>query len=112
VLLHQWWWLRWYERVGEASMFLTMLAGGLVFTLWSPQGFVGKAGDVRVVRRASWLLMAGAAAALGASLAWRGDTRFAAVLPIIGLSWLNRLLLRWGDVNNRRSAAVAITSDS
>lgn len=67
----QWWWLKGYQRMGEASLFLSMLGVGLVATVFTPTGFVAADGPRRKGVVASW-----------------------AVLPVIALSWLNRLLAR------------------
>lgn len=63
-------------------------------TAGSRAGFVGASSAPRgaVVRASIWLLVA-AAAALAASVAFRGDRYLAAVFPIIGLAMLQRLLL-------------------
>jgi hypothetical protein len=46
------------------------------------------------VLRASVLLAAAVAVALLAAIYFRGNVKFAAVLPVIALSWLGRLLRR------------------
>lgn len=92
AFLRQWWWLKGYQWLGESSLFLSMLAVGLVTTVVSPAGFVATHGQPRKVFWASLALLLGVAAALAVSVLWRGDIKFAAVLPVIALSWLNRFL--------------------
>lgn len=92
ALLEQWWYLRIYQHAGEASLFVAMFLVGVVSTLWTPSGFIARAGPKASVRRASLLLLAGVACALGVAIYFRGDVRYAAVIPVIALSWLNRLL--------------------
>ena len=90
--LELWWWLRLYQQFGEASLFASMLIVGLASTWRSPSGFVAKLGPITEVRRASLLLLASVLVALAVAVYFRGDVRYAAVLPVIALSWLNRLL--------------------
>ena len=90
--LELWWWLRLYQQFGEASLFVSMLIVGLASTWLSPSGFVAKLGPTSEVRRASLLLLASVLAALVVAMYFRGDVKFAAVLPVIALSWFNRLL--------------------
>jgi hypothetical protein len=90
--LELWWWLRLYQQFGEASLFVSMLIVGLASTWLSPSGFVAKLGPTIEVRRASLLLLASVLAALVVAVYFRGDVKFAAVLPVIALSWFNRLL--------------------
>lgn len=91
---HQWWFLRLYDTLRESAIFIIMLTVGLATTAGSRAGFVGASSAPRgaVVRASIWLLVA-AAAALAASVAFRGDRYLAAVFPIIGLAMLQRLLL-------------------
>ena len=91
----QWWLLRGYQHFGEASLFAVMLIVGIVSTLALPGGFVGAAGPKDRVLAGSAALLGAVAAALGIAVAFRGDARLAAVLPVIGLSWLNRGLQRF-----------------
>ena len=100
--LELWWWLRVYQQLGEASLFVPMLLVGLVSTWVSPSGFVAKLGPTIEVRRASLLLLASVLVALVAAVYFRGNVKYAAVLPVIALSWLNRLLrLRVSGVASR-----------
>ena len=92
AFLQQWWLLRVYQHFGEASLFASMLAVGVASSIWSPAGFIGKFGVRRVVQQRSVLLLLGVGVALAVALYFRGNVKFAAVLPVIGLSWLNRLL--------------------
>jgi len=92
AFLEQWWWLRIYQQAGEASLFLTMLLVGLVSTFSSPSGFIAKRGPAASVRYASLVLLAAVGCALVVAIYFRGNVKYAAVIPIIALSWLNRLL--------------------
>lgn len=94
AVLEQWWWLLGYQRLGEASLFLCMLAVGVVTTALSPAGFVAAVGERRRVLQASLGLLVAVGLALAASVWFRGDVRLAAVFPVIALSWVNRLLRR------------------
>ena len=58
----------------------------------SPAGFIGKAGKRSVVLQRSALLLLAVGAALAIAVVYRGNVQYAAVLPVIALSWLNRLL--------------------
>ena len=91
----QWWLLRGYQRVGEASLFVSLLAVGVVATALTPAGFVAAIGPRRQVVLASVALLVAVPFALWAAVAFRGDVKLAAVLPVIGLSWLNRGLQRY-----------------
>ena len=88
----QWWWLRVYEQFGEASLFLAMLLVGVVSTLFTPSGFVAKLGPKLSVQRSSLLLLIAVGCALAVAVYFRGNVKYAAVIPVIALSWLNRLL--------------------
>jgi hypothetical protein len=90
----QWWWLEAYKHVGEASLFVSMLLVGVVSTAFSRAGFVAVVGHRRGVIVASLGLLAATFAALLVSVHYRGNANLAGVLPVIALSWLNRLLRR------------------
>lgn len=92
AFFEQWWWLRIYQQFGEASLFFTMLLVGVVFTLSSPAGFIAKLGPKASVVHASLVLLAAVCFALAAAMYFRGNVKYAAVIPVIALSWLNRLL--------------------
>jgi hypothetical protein len=92
AFLEQWWWLRIYQQFGEASLFLTMFLVGLVFTFSSPAGFIAKRGPRASVLGASLVLLTAVGLALAAAWYFRGNVKYAAVIPVIALSWLNRLL--------------------
>ena len=94
AVLEQWWWLKGYQQLGEASLFTSMAVVGLVTTALSPAGFVAAVGPRRAVVLASLGLLAAVCLALLAALYFRGNVKFAAVIPVIALSWLNRLLRR------------------
>lgn len=94
ALLEQWWFLRTYQQFGEASLFCAMLLVGVLSTALSPAGFIGKQGPRDKVLRASILLAAAVAVALLTAVLFRGNVKYAAVLPVIALSWLSRLLRR------------------
>ena len=88
----QWWWLKGYQRLGEAGLFVSMLLVGLVTSALSPIGFVAASGTRIRVFFASLTLLTAVAVALAMSVHYRGDVRLAAVLPVIALSWLYRVL--------------------
>jgi hypothetical protein len=92
AFLEQWWWLRIYQRFGEASLFLSMLLVGIATTWLSASGFVAKPGPAKAVRRASLILLACVLVALALAVYFQGNVKYAAVLPVIALSWINRLL--------------------
>lgn len=94
AILEQWWWLKGYQRMGEASLFACMAVVGVLTTAFSRAGFVAANGPRRRVVAASCGLLAAVGAALFAAIHFRGDVRLAAVFPVIALSWLNRLLRR------------------
>jgi len=94
ALLEQWWWLKGYQHLGEASLFVSMAVVGLASTALSPAGFVAVAGQRRPVVLASLALLAGVCLALAAAIHFRGNVKFAAVVPVIALSWFNRFLQR------------------
>jgi hypothetical protein len=92
ALTEQWWWLRIYQQFGEASLFLAMLLVGVFTTLCTPSGFVARHCPVPAVRRSSLILLAAVVCAVVVAIAFRGNVKYAAVVPVIALSWLNRLL--------------------
>lgn len=92
AFLEQWWLLRIYQHFGEASLFASMLLVGVLAMWRTPAGFVGKVGARRLVLQRSWLLLLAVVLALVVAVYFRGNVKFAAVLPVIALSWLNRLL--------------------
>lgn len=94
ALLQQWWWLKGYQQLGEAGLFVAMALVGLTTTVFSPAGFVAAVGPRRPVVLASLGLLAAVLLALLVAVHFRGDVKFAAVIPVIALSWLNRLLRR------------------
>jgi hypothetical protein len=94
AFLEQWWLLRVYQQFGEASLFASMFAVGVVSMAMSPTGFIGKAGIRAVVLQRSALLLLAVSAALAIAVYYRGNVKYAAVYPVIALSWLNRLLRR------------------
>ena len=92
AFLEQWWWLRVYQDFGEASLFSAMFLVGVFSTLFAPSGFIAKLGPKVEVKRSSLVLLASVGCALAVAVYFRGNVKYAAVLPVIGLSWLNRLL--------------------
>jgi hypothetical protein len=94
AFLEQWWWLKGYQRLGEASLFLSIAFVGLATTALSPAGFVAAVGPRRAVVLASVWLLAAVCLALFAAIHFRGNVKLAAVVPVIALSWFNRLLRR------------------
>ena len=87
----QWWWLKGYQHLGETSLFLSMLGVGIVATAFTPTGFVATDGPRRKVVLASLAMLLAVGLAAMVSVQFRGDVKWAAVLPVIALSWLNRL---------------------
>lgn len=97
-LSHQWWFLRFYESLQEAAIFIVMLAVGTVATLASSAGYVGSQGAPgHRVKRASAVLLLATALALVLAVVFRGDRYVGAVYPIIGLAILQRVLLHHTD---------------
>ena len=94
ALTQQWWWLRGYQLLGESSLFLSILSVGIASTALAPAGFVGVIGPRRKVLLASGVLLLALLAALAASVQFRGNVKLAGILPVIALSWVNRLLAR------------------
>ena len=91
AFLEQWWWLRGYQVLGEAGLFAAMAVVG-VLTLPLPNGFVDAAGPRSTVLWCSVALLGCVGICLALAIHVLGDVKLAAVLPVIGLSWLNRLL--------------------
>ena len=87
----QWWWLKGYQHLGETSLFLSMLGVGIIATAFTPTGFVATDGPRRKVVLASLAMLLAVGLAAMVSVQFRGDVKWAAVLPVIALSWLNRL---------------------
>ena len=77
-----------------ASLFTSMLMVGLVVTVAMPGGFAAVSGLRRKVLLASSALLASVAVSLAVEIAFLGNVKFAAVLPVIGLSCLN-CALQW-----------------
>ncbi len=92
AFFEQWWLLRGYEKLGEASVFLAMLVVGAFFTVLSPLGFLGILGPVRRVRNDSVILLIAVGVALAVAVVFRGDVKLAAVFPIIALAWFYRFM--------------------
>ena len=90
--LEQWWWLLLYQQFGEASLFSVMLFVGIASTLFSPSGFIAKLGPRTAVKRSSVILLVSVSLALVVAVYFRGNVKYASVIPVIVLSWLNRLL--------------------
>jgi hypothetical protein len=92
AFLEQWWLLKIYQRFGEASLFTSILAVGFLSTALSPAGFIGKVGNKAIVLQRSLMLCLAVLVALAIAIFYQGNVKFAAVFPIIALSWFNRLL--------------------
>ena len=90
----QWWWLQAYQRLGESGLFISMLLVGVVSTAFSEVGFIAVPGERRRVLMLSIVLLIAVLAALLMSVRFRGSVQWAAVVPVIALSWLQRLLRR------------------
>jgi hypothetical protein len=71
-----------------------MFAVGLAATAFTPTGFVAAAGPRNRVVWTSLAMLLAVLAALWASVHFRGNVKLAGVVPVIALSWLNRLLKR------------------
>lgn len=94
-LLQQWWFLRGYDAMREAAIFLWMLLVGAGATAFTRAGFVGALrGDASAIVRASTWLLAATALAGAMSVVFRGDRWWAAIVPIVALAILQRLLVR------------------
>jgi hypothetical protein len=90
----QWWWLQAYQRLGESGLFISMLLVGVVSTAFSDLGFIGAPDERRRVLALSIVLLLAVSVALLVSVRFRGTVQWAAVVPVIALSWLQRLLRR------------------
>jgi phosphotransferase system glucose/maltose/N-acetylglucosamine-specific IIC component len=73
---------------------MVMGAADLVTTAFSPSDFVAATGPRRPVVVASLCLLLAVGVALIVAMYFRGNVKFAAVIPVIAMSWLNRLLRR------------------
>lgn len=91
--LQQWWFLSIYQSLQETGVLLTMALVGGVTTFADRCGYVGvQVAMPGTVRAASlWLLVATLAAVM-ASVPLRGNPLWAAALPIIGLTLLQKYL--------------------
>ncbi len=77
------------------GLFLAVFAVGLLTTLAAPHGFVGSgSGNEARVRRASWLLLALTAIAMGWAWWFRHDIRLGGGAPFIALNVARRALAR------------------
>jgi hypothetical protein len=84
--------LRAYERLGEVSVFVSILAVGILSTLFSKNGFIGVQTERRALLAPSLWLLLGVVAALCVAIYFKGDVKLAAVLPLTALAFLNRYL--------------------
>ena len=84
--------LRVYERLGEVSVFVSILAVGIMSTVFSRNGFVGVEAPRQAVITQSLWLIAAVIAALCMAVFFKGDVKLAAVLPLTALAFLNRYL--------------------
>lgn len=105
----QWWWLKGYQRLGESGLLISMLLVGLATSVFSAVGFAAVQGERRRVHIASIVLLVAVLAALLASVRFRGTVQWAAVVPVIALSWVNRLLRR--SLSNVPNSSLKRTSD-
>lgn len=93
ALSHQWWLLRAYGFLQESAIFLCILLVGMTATFVTPAGFVAVAGAApNRTRLASYWLILATLLALLAALAFRGNQTWAAVVPIVFLTVLQRVL--------------------
>lgn len=91
VYFQLWGILKLFREMREAGLLASMLAIGIVTTLFSPAGYIGSShADAVLVRKKSCLLLLVTVLALLCGLYFRGNTLFAAVIPIIILAVLNR----------------------
>lgn len=88
-----------YERLGETSVFVSILAVGVLSTIFSEHGFVGAKAPRQTNTTYSLVLLFTVILALIASLIFKGDVKLAAVLPLTALAFLNRYL-RYRVQNN------------
>jgi hypothetical protein len=91
----QWWdFMSLYATAMESAILGLMVVVGLVSTLFSRYGFIGvKIGPQRqLVKQYSFILLGSTLVAFAASLIFRGDSTFAAVIPIIFLAVILQLL--------------------
>jgi hypothetical protein len=94
-LTSQWWFLRYYKSLRESAIFIVMILIGLVTMFGTREGYAALPDAPRGdAMRASIVLLAGTAAALGLSIAYRGNRCAAAVLPILALTVLQQMLVR------------------
>lgn len=82
-----------FSFLGETTLFLFVLAVGLVATLRWQRGFVwSEAEDRAFIKKASYMMLVGAAAAAIISFDYRGDEAIAGAAPFIGLVVLQKIL--------------------
>jgi hypothetical protein len=97
AFFEQWWYLKAYEKYGEASLFFFMLVVGFCTVGTSPAGFVGHAGEATRVRRASVVLLVAVLIVFAFAVLFQTNAKLAAVIPVVGLAWLNRALRIYVD---------------
>jgi hypothetical protein len=97
VSAFKWWYLKAYEKYGEASLFFFMLVVGFCTVGTSPAGFVGHAGEATRVRRASVVLLVAVLIVFASAVLFQTNAKLAAVIPVVGLAWLNRALRIYVD---------------
>jgi hypothetical protein len=84
--------LRVYERLGEISVFVSILIVGIFATIFTKSGFIcADASRQAVITHSLWLIAA-VIAALCMAIYFKGDVKLAAVLPLTALAFLNRYL--------------------
>jgi hypothetical protein len=94
-LTSQWWFLRYYNSLRETAIFVFMIAVGVVTMFATREGYAALPDAPRSdAMRASLALLIATAVALGLSIAFRGNRLTAAVIPILGLTVLQQLLVR------------------
>jgi hypothetical protein len=94
-LLGLWRVLLFYRAIQEAGIFAAMLLVGVVTTLWTRPGFVGVPhAEAGRVRRASLILLALTAGALGVTIAFPGGRRLGVTLLLLALIAAHRVLAR------------------
>jgi hypothetical protein len=84
--------LRVYERLGEISVFVSILAVGALSTIFSKYGFIGAEASRKTILTYSLILLIAVVLALAVSVIYKGEVKLAAVLPLTALAFLNRYL--------------------
>ena len=84
--------LRFYESMGEASVFAAMLCVGIIATVFSKTGFIGVQASRKKVFKFSAYLLFATTLALGIAILYKGNVKMAGVLPLTALAVFHRYL--------------------